>query len=175
MRKTDRAFAETFATEIHRQKDYRTAMLVTGRRLQWCWSGTTMFGREWVQPMKDRQILRRARALLDRASVVEYLECLFDAVGFTPVDGARKLVQHINGIEYDGFVRAPDGSEQRVTVKAPPSLDALKHYHALTTKKQTQKVEMDTRMLVAHKFVSAEPPKMRARVLKVTDAELPSA
>jgi hypothetical protein len=170
-----RNFVDAFCDELQRT-NHRQAMLNAGRRMGWAWSGVRN-GIVWTTPMKDIQVLRKARKILGQQSVVEYLEYIFDAVGFTPVDGARTLVQHIQGIEYDGFVRDKDGNEQRVTVKAPPSLDALKHYHALTTKKQAQKVEMDTRMLVAHKFVSAEPPKMRSRVLKVTDvdAQLPGS
>lgn len=157
MRKSEMRFADAFVDELHKAPNTLQAQLRAGRRMEWYNAGG-----HWCRPMSDKLILKRARHLLQRKSVVEYLEYIFDAVGFTPIDGARKLVEHIT----------------TSTEKDPlGSLDALKHYHALTTKKQAQKVEMDTRMLVAHKFVTAEPPKMRARVLKVSeaDAALPGA
>jgi hypothetical protein len=167
LRKRDAQFADFFLKELE-TKDVREAMIAAGRKLGWCWNGTSAkTGQMWSQPMKDIQVLRKAKAILKRETVVEYMAYLFEAVGFSPLDATRKLVAHIDGIEYERVTLDKEtGEPVAVTLKEKPSLDALKHYHKLTTTEQVKKVEVDQRTLVAHKMISEEPPRMRARILK---------
>jgi len=162
-RRRDQEFADVFMEEI-RTKSVREAILAAGKRLDWHWAGDG-----WRRVKTDAQILRQGRKILARGSVIEYMTHYFDAVGFTALDGARMLKRHIEG-DITKEVMTKDGTVEEV--KLPPSLDALKHYHALTLEKQTTKVEIDQRTLVAHRMMTSEPPKMRARELKTA---LPAA
>lgn len=160
MRERDRQFAEFFLDEL-RVKEPRAAMIGAGRRLGWSYRGVKVKGESvsaWRKPYTDKQIVGRAKKILARESVVEYCKYLFEAVGFSPVDATKKLVEHIT----------------TPTEKNPlGSLEALKAYHKLTLEEQTHKVQVDTRMLVAHKMVGEKPPATRVRALKAADVELP--
>lgn len=168
-RKRDIEFANVFMEELQRNPDQRSAILAAAKRLDWHWSGQRPNGETWRRPKSDRQVLRHAKKILARGSVIDYMADIFEAIGFTPVDGARKLIDHIQG-NLTKEVAQKDGTT--VEVKIPPSLDALKHYHSLTLEERTKKVQVDTTMLVAHRMVGSEPPKMRARVLKNVTPEL---
>jgi hypothetical protein len=155
-RKRDQDYCDAFMAELQHH-DVRGARLAAGRRLGWHWSGEG-----WVKPMTDIQILRKAKKIEQREGSLAYMRSMFEAVGFSPVDGVRTLVDHIKGnITKETIV---DG--EVTEVKLPPNLDALKHYHKLTLQEQTKKIEVDTRSIVAHKMMSDTPPAMRARVLK---------
>jgi hypothetical protein len=164
-RRHDIRFADAFLEEITRH-DFRTAMLRDGRRQAWEWStpaadsrGLWQKGRAVsTKPYTDRQVLKRARRILDREGVIAYLGNLYEAQGFSPLDGVRKVIEHIT----------------TPTDKMPlGNPDMLKLYFSQTTEEQTKKLQIDSRTLVAHKMISEEPPKMRARVLKTANA-LPS-
>ena len=160
-RRKDRRFADAFLEEITRH-DFRTAMLRAGRRQGWEWNVLAHDGRVWKKgaavsskPYTDRQVLKRARRILDREGVIAYLGNLYEAQGFSPLDGVRKVIEHIT----------------TPTDKLPlGNPDMLKLYFSQTTEEQTKKLQIDSRTLVAHKMISDEPPKMRARVLKAADA-----
>lgn len=169
IRKRDAEFADLFLLELQ-TKSTREAMLGAARRLGWEWRGTTDRG-SWQRPMKDIQVLRRAKKILGRDNVVEYMRFMFDAVGFSPLDATKKLVEHIQGIEYETSSVTKDGEVVPFTAREKPSLDALKHYHKLTMEEQTKKVQIDQRTLVAHRVVGDAPPVTRARVLKSSSVD----
>lgn len=170
-RRNDLRFADAFLEEVV-SHDMRTAMLRAGRRQGWEWAVTAnRHPQAKPKPYNDRQVLRRARKILDREGVVAYLSSLYEARGFSPLDGVDLLIDHAKG-NLTKQVATKEGAV--VEVKIPPSLDALKLYFSQTTEEQTKKIQIDSRSLVAHRMIDQEPPAMRARVLKApAHAELP--
>ncbi len=158
-------FAEQFAIALQCHS-VDESIQVAAKACGWFWGSG--------KPLNARQVAKRAKAIMLRPDWVENMRDLFEvAGGFSPVDGVRKVVQHIEGrIEVQRTAVTKDGEIVNYTETLPPSLEALKHYHSMTVPKATKQVQVDTRMLVAHRMVSDAPPVMRARVLKPADAKL---
>jgi hypothetical protein len=130
---------------------------LAGMRCHWVFHGGT--------PMNKYAVAKKAEKLLKRPDITEAIRAHFtELADFTPVDGARKLVEHINGIEYEKTVIV-DGQPLTYTDKEKPSLDALKHYHALVLPKPAKHVQVDQRVVVSKVLISDQAPTIRVREL----------
>lgn len=170
-RRNDRRFADALLEELVKH-DYRTAMLRAGRRMGWRWQYNQGFGLMSTtgelksKPYTDRQVLKRAKKILDRDGVVAYLGDLYQARRFSPLEGVDLVIKHMRGYEIDQQKVTKDGDVVTYTERVKPSLEATKFYFSQTTEEQAKRVQVDTRMLVSHHMNASEPPRMRARVLK---------
>jgi hypothetical protein len=158
MRARYQQFVDYFLEELAKAPNPSYAAEVAGMRCGWMYRNG--------YPMKRDAVAKKAERLLRRGDVTEAIRNYFSELAdFSPVDGARKLVEHIHGIEHDATVLV-DGSPVTYRAREKPSLDALKHYHALALPKAAKQVNVDQRVVVAKALISETPPPIRVRALE---------
>lgn len=123
--------------------------------------------------LSSKAAIKRARHLLKRDDISNECAELFEvATGFTRMDFAQKLIQHIEGVvPVDRKHVTKDGEIISYTETLPPSLDALKVYRDMAIPKPPKQVQVDQRTVTMRISPNTPPPALRARVLSLPQGE----
>lgn len=167
MREREKQFIEYFLEELQGD-DVEGAADRASKRMTWTAGGYEL--------LKDKTRMRRARNILAKPGSVAMIQQFFEAAtGFTPMQAAAKLVDHIEGNFWvENQVQNAKGEIINLTHRIPPSLAALKTYIDLSIPKQATKINIDSKHEVRGIIVGDEPPRTRVRVLENGGSDIDS-
>lgn len=114
----------------------------------------------------DQTALAKAHTLLQKPHIMAGMTLLFEHAGLSPAGAAKTHVDHIKGLEYEGY----DKEGNAVTVKLPPNYQALADYWKLTTPRPATKVEVRSASVMEVIDRPSDAP-MAARSLKRVEIE----